>query len=149
MSNSERRYRRLVHLTGRRQEVNGLPIDEDVDREIRAHLEQLIDELITGGLDPDAARIEAHRRFGATEDYLPASRRSARRREWRLRLGALIDAWRIESRHTLRSLWKRPGFSLAAILIFGIGIGATVTIYTVFDTVVLRPLPYSEPENVV
>ncbi|MFC1500792.1 ABC transporter permease, partial [Candidatus Zixiibacteriota bacterium] len=147
--NGPDRYRRLAHLTGRRQDVVGLPVDEDVNREIQTHLEQLAEDLISEGWEPEAARKEAHRRFGATEDHLSASRRSARRREWRLRLLSFLDAWRIESRHTVRALWKRPGFSLAAILIFGVGIGATVTIYTVFDTVLLRPLPYHEPQQLV
>jgi putative ABC transport system permease protein len=142
-------YRRLPHLTGRRQDVKGFPIEEDVDRELKAHLEQLVEDLVAEGWAPEAARAEARRRFGDPATFASPARRSARRRERRLRLGAVLDAWRIESRHTLRALVRRPGFSLAAVLILGVGIGAVVTIYSVFDTVLLRPLPYHEPGRLV
>ncbi len=142
-------YRRLPHLTGKRQDVKGLPVDEDVDREMRAHYDQLVEDLVAEGWEPEAARAEARRRFGDPGTWAAPARKSARRRERRLRLGAVLDAWRIESRHTLRALLRRPGFSLAAILILGVGIGAAVTIYSVFDTVILRPLPYHESGRLI
>ena len=58
---------------------------------------------------------------------------------------ALWDTLRQDLRFAFRSFRRRPGFSLAAILILGVGIGATTTIFSVVDTVMLRPLPYPEP----
>ena len=60
------------------------------------------------------------------------------------RLGA-VDRIRQDLRFALRSLRKRPTFTAAAVLILAVGIGATTTIYSVVDTVMLRPLPYPEP----
>jgi putative ABC transport system permease protein len=64
------------------------------------------------------------------------------------RLGTL-DILRQDLRFAFRSFLKRPAFALAAILILGVGIGATTTIYSVVDTVLLRPLPYPEPAELV
>jgi predicted permease len=60
-----------------------------------------------------------------------------------------VDVLRQDLTFALRSFRKRPAFALASILILGVGIGATTTIYSVVDTVMLRPLPYPEPEELV
>ena len=64
------------------------------------------------------------------------------------RLSAL-DILRQDLRFAWRAFLRRPGFALAAIVILGVGIGATTTIFTVVDTVVIRPLPYPEPGELV
>ena len=59
------------------------------------------------------------------------------------------DTLRQDLRFAFRSFRRRPGFSLAAVLILGVGIGATTTIFSVVDTVMLRPLPYPESGELV
>jgi hypothetical protein len=59
------------------------------------------------------------------------------------------DNLRQDLRFAFRSFRRKPGFALAAILILGVGIGATTTIFSVVDTVVLRPLPYPDPGKLV
>jgi putative ABC transport system permease protein len=59
------------------------------------------------------------------------------------------DGLRQDVRFALRSLRRRPGFAWAGILILGVGIGATTTMFSVVDTVMLRPLPYPEPGELV
>ena len=60
-----------------------------------------------------------------------------------------LDPLRQDLRFALRSFLRRPGLTAAAILILGVGIGATTTIYSVVDTVMLRPLPYPDPGKLV
>ncbi len=60
-----------------------------------------------------------------------------------------LEIIRQDLRFAIRSFRKRPAFTLAAVLILGVGIGATTTIYSVVDTVMLRPLPYPEPGELV
>jgi putative ABC transport system permease protein len=52
-------------------------------------------------------------------------------------------------RYGLRQLWRAPGFTAAAVLALGLGVGATTAIFSVLDAVVLRPLPYAQPERLV
>ena len=54
-----------------------------------------------------------------------------------------------ELRQTLRTLRRSPGFATAVVLVLGLGIGANTAIYSVFDAVILRPLPYPAPERLV
>ncbi len=51
-------YRRLPHLTGRRQDVKGFPVEEDVERKMQAHLEQLVEYLVAQGWVPEASRAD-------------------------------------------------------------------------------------------
>jgi len=121
----------------------------DVDDELRFHLEGRIEELVAQGWSRPAAEAEARRRFG---DYA-AYRRQARdidliTHHQRRRMD-IVDATRRELYQSGRSLLRTPAFSLVALVTLVLGISATTSIFTVLDSVVLRPLPYPAPDRLV
>jgi putative ABC transport system permease protein len=121
----------------------------DVDEELRFHLEERVDELVSRGMSPGAARAEAERRLGdmgALRRELEAlNRRVERGRHRRESLAALIR----DARFSLRQLRKEPVFALVSLATLALGIGASVAMFTVVNGVLLRPLPYPEPDRLV
>jgi hypothetical protein len=124
-----------------REATNRRRFEEDLDEEIRFHLERETERLVARGLDPERARAEARRTFGEVSRVKDDAREDSGI-PWAET--ALRDA-----RVALRGLRKSPGFAGAAILTLGIGIGATTAIFSVVDTVLLEPLPYPDPDRLV
>lgn len=124
-------------------------IRQDVDEEIRFHLEQRAAELERQGFPPGAAREEALRRFGDLESTRAACYGSDLRKVRRVHRGEYRAELVQDAKQGLRQLRRRPGFTAAAVLTLAIGIGATTAIFSVADHVVLRPLSYDGSDRIV
>ncbi|HEY2115758.1 MAG TPA: ABC transporter permease [Candidatus Angelobacter sp.] len=114
---------------------------ERLNRELEFHLEQQIAENIGHGMPPDEARAVALRLFGNLT-LLQEEARSAWSWNW------LEGLWR-DARYGLRTLLRSPSFSATAILVMAIGIGASTSLFTIVRSVLLKPLPFREPEKLV
>jgi putative ABC transport system permease protein len=136
------RYRREFRLWG------STP-DRDADDEIRFHLEMRVAELVDAGMSEAAARAEAMRAFGSQADVRREVRAIDRQTSRRLQ----VTTWLLDLRHDVvaaaRQFRKAPGFAAAAVLTIALGIGPTTAIFGVVNAVILRPLPFAEPERVV
>jgi len=116
-------------------------LDADLEAEIEAHLELAIEENIHRGLSPSEARRQALTRFGGVE---PAK---LKQREARglMKLDILLQ----DLKYTIRTLSRDRGFTLVAVLILALGIGANVAVFSVVNTLLLRPLPFPNAKQLV
>ncbi len=115
--------------------------DRDLDEEIAHHIELETERQIRDGLDPAAARAMAHVRFGNRTLISDAARAE---RGPHLMEGSVQDlSW------ALRSLRKNAGFTALALVTLVLGIGASTVAFSVFNTVLLRPLPYRDADRLV
>jgi putative ABC transport system permease protein len=124
-------------------------VEDEVDDEIRFHLEMRADELVARGLNPEAARREARRRFGDLASARSKLTAESWRRErlYRRRIG--LEDLSSDVRYGIRGLRRNPGFAAAAALTLALGIGATTAMFSVTRAVLLAPLPYPEPDRLV
>lgn len=132
-----------------RERLEGEDPEAGADAEIRFHLEQRVKALVAAGLSPEAARAEALRRFGdpeVTRRKVVREDRKARRRQG---ISAALGALAQDLRYALRRLRSDPGFSVVAILTVALTLGATTSVFSVVDGIILRPLPFAEPHELV
>jgi hypothetical protein len=116
-------------------------LEEQLEKELRFHLDQHIADLIAQGHRPDEARRQARLALGGLEQVKEQCR-DARGTRW------LEDLWQ-DFRYALRALRQMPGFAAVALLTLGFGTGATTVMFTVINGVLLKPLPYLEPGRLV
>ena len=121
----------------------------DVDDEIAFHLEMRTEELIAAGAAPAEAAARARREFGdlasARKSLGRAAARHGRRLRWRETTAEVVR----DARHGLRSLRNAPRFTVTALLMIALGIGAATSIFTLLDAVLLRPLGYARDAMIV
>jgi predicted permease len=139
-----RGVRRLFRLPSAERDVHGA-----VDDEIDFHVDMLTEQLVAAGRPPDEARREALQRFGNLDQVrrrcydISISHESAMRRS-----ELLSTVWQ-DVVYAARGLRRARGFSAVVLLTLALGIGATTAMFSVVRGVLLRPLPFPEPERVV
>jgi predicted permease len=114
---------------------------EQLQDELQFHLDQQIAENIAAGISPDEARRAALRSFGN-----PTVLRDQARDSWSW---GWLELLLRDLRFGIRSLARNPGFSVLAILVMGLGIGANVALFTVVHSVLLKPLPFKDQDRLV
>ncbi len=137
-------WKRLFRL-----EESSRHLSRNIDEELQFHVEGRIEHLIAAGMSEEEARAEAYREFGGIEETRQRLEKIDGRRLRRRTLGDLLSVISMDMRVAVRSYLKRPSFTLTALFIIALGIGATTTIFSVVDGVLIRRLPYREPNRLV
>src|SRR5271165_2881049 len=112
-----------------------------LDDELRFHLEQQIAEKVAAGMSAEEARHAALREFGN-----PAALRDQSRETWSW---SAVESMLRDGRIAGRTLLRAPGFAVAAIVVMALGIGANIALFTVVYSVLLKPLPFRDPDRLV
>src|SRR2546423_2070431 len=116
-------------------------LDEEFDEERHAHLDLLQERFIRRGMDPTEAFYAARRQFGGVTQFTQELRQR--------RALPLVDVLLQDVRHAFRRLWRSKRFTACGVLTLALGIGATIAVFAVLDAVVLKPLPYAEPDRLM
>ena len=131
----KRTFRRMrAFFTGER-------LDEELDAELAAHIDLAIEDYIERGMSPEQARRRAILAFGGIQQ--------AREQQREARGFMNLDILSQDLKYTLRTLGRDPGFTTVAILILALAIGANIAVFSVVNTLMLRPLPFPSAQQLV
>ncbi|HTJ24486.1 MAG TPA: ABC transporter permease [Gemmatimonadaceae bacterium] len=138
--------RRLLRLPSR----TARQIRDEVDEELDGYLGARIEQLVSRGMTPDEARREAVRRLGGSLERVRAElRHSATRRERHLAVRERVEEGIQDVRYALRGLARQTGFTATVSLTLAVGIGATTSIFSALNALLLRPLPYARADELM
>ncbi len=116
-------------------------VERELEKELRFHLEQEIEEAQARGLSPDEARLAAKKRIGGIAQIQEECRDMRRTK--------FVESLGQDLRYAVRTLARSPGFTVVMLLTLALSIGATSAIVSVIDGVLLRSLPYPDPGRLV
>jgi macrolide transport system ATP-binding/permease protein len=114
-------------------------VEEDLDQEVHAHLQMLIEENIRAGMTPKEAQRAARMELGGAEQVKEQVRQE--------RTGQWLDSVISDCRYGARQLHKNPGFALTVVLTLALSIGANTAIFSLVNALLLKSLPYAHPER--
>jgi len=115
-------------------------LEDQLEKELRFHLEQHVSELVARGCDPEEARRQARLAVGGPEQVKEECR-DARGTRW------LEDLWQ-DFRYAARTLRRRPGFTAVAVITLALGIGASTAIFSAVNPILFEALPYPHASRV-
>jgi predicted permease len=115
--------------------------DRDLEQELQLHAELAAEDAVRSGHAPEQARAAARMRAGGVAQAMEELR-DQRGLPWLNDLGR-------DSRYALRQLRRTPAFSAIAVATLALGIGGVTAMFSAFDTILIRPLPYASPDRLV
>src|SRR5580693_3579550 len=116
-------------------------VEEELDEEIRFHFDREVEKYMRSGMSEDEAKRRARLAFGGHEQVKEDCREA--------RGTSLVELLLQDTKYACRQLWANPTFALVMILTLALSIGANSAIFSVIDGVLLKRLPYRQPERLV